>query len=241
MKRQQPPLAPYDGDEFGLTSDTAVRALGARPATVQVHLRGVPPVKRIFRLSPPARRKVREEWCRKIFERVLSAIPAKDVVLSKKRPYHQTFTCTIAGKDITTVRRMPEVLMVSILSIEGRHRNKSRRSRTLDWYAVQARFAIQIEGQTKGMQSYEDRIIVVKALSPEDAERRLHREFRDYAAPYLNPYYELVRWKFERVLDVYQISDDAFDPKGTEVFSVLRERRMRPEFKWHPRWEKRKR
>ena len=237
MKRQQPSLATYNGDEFGLTSDAAVRALGKRPATVRVHL-GEAPVKQVFHLASAARRQVHEEWYRKTFERVVSAIPAKDVVLSKKRPRHQTFTCTIAGEDLTAIRRIPGVMMVSILSITGRHRKKPKRSKTLDWYAVQARFTIQIEGKRKGVQSYEDRIVVVKAFGFEDAERRLRREFSDYATLYLNPYYELVRWKFERVLDVYHIYDAEFDPKGTEVFSVLRERRIRPAFEWHQRREK---
>ena len=238
MKSRRQILASFNGDEFGLTSDVAVRTLGKRPTTVRVHL-GEAPVKEVFRLAPAVRRQVHEEWYRKTFARVLSTIPAKDVMLSKKRPCHMTFTCTIAGADLTPLRRIRGVMLVSILSIAGRQPRKLKQSRTLDWYAVQARFAIQVEEETKGMQSYEDRIMVVKASSPDDAERRLRREFRDYATPYLNSNYEMVRWNFERVLHVYQMNDAEFNPKGTEVFSVLRGRRMRPEFEWHPRKETR--
>ena len=227
----------WNGDEFGLTSIAAVRVLGKRSAVVRVHL-GPAPIQKVLYLAPAARRQVHEEWYSKIFGRVLSTVPATNMVFSKKYPRRRTFTCTIAGEDLTAVRRIPGVMMVSILSIAGRQRRKLKQVNVL-WYAVQARFAIQIEGRTRGMQSYEDRIVVVKAFSFEDAERRLRRKFRDYATPHLNPYYEMVRWNFERVLDVYQMNDTEFDPRGAEVFSTLRERRMRPEFEWHPRKEMR--
>jgi len=42
----------------------------------------------------------------------------------------------------------------------------------------------------------------------------------------------MVRWAFERILDVYDLYDEEFNPEGTEVASVLKKRRMKPEFEW---------
>jgi hypothetical protein len=45
----------------------------------------------------------------------------------------------------------------------------------------------------------------------------------------------MVRWEYERILDVYGILDEKIDPRGVEVFSELARRRMKPEFAWKPK------
>ncbi len=73
---------------------------------------------------------------------------------------------------------------------------------------------------------------MVKAISFEDAEKKLQPGFKQYGTPYLNPYGYMVRWTFERVLDVYEMGDEKIDPQGVEVFSSLAECRMKPEYAW---------
>jgi hypothetical protein len=124
---------------------------------------------------------------------------------------------------------MPEIGSIWIDAISGR---KRKRTKPVEhWFAVKARFAIQVEGQTAGLQSYEDRIVMVKALSVRHAKARLRPEFRRYGTPYLNPHGYMVRWRFERVLDTCEIFDE-IDPRGVEVFSILGKRRVRPRFAW---------
>ena len=84
------------------------------------------------------------------------------------------------------------------------------------------------------MQTIEERIVLVKAFSPKDADERLRREWEAYAEPYLNSDGELVRWRMEEIIDVYELGETEIDPKGTEVYSVLTQRRMRPQYEWHP-------
>ena len=94
--------------------------------------------------------------------------------------------------------------------------------------------ALQIEGQTKGLQDVEDRIVVVRAYSEDDAVRRLEREWELYAAPYVNTEGLLVRFQMEEILDV-GLLDREIDPAGDEVYSTFSRRRMKPEYEWHPR------
>lgn len=82
------------------------------------------------------------------------------------------------------------------------------------------------------MQQYEDRIVLVQASTPDEAVTKLRKPFATYGSPYLNPRGHMVRWAFEKVLDVYSTSEERIDPAGTEVFSQLRQRRMRPEHVW---------
>ena len=72
-----------------------------------------------------------------------------------------------------------------------------------------------------------------------DAARRLRREFKEYEEPNLNADGYMLRWAFDRVLDVYNTMDKELDPRGTEVFSVYTERRMKPEYVWNPMLETR--
>jgi hypothetical protein len=106
------------------------------------------------------------------------------------------------------------------------------------YYAVVARFAIQIENRTKGLQDYEDRILMIKAKSGEEAERKLKKGFKSYEKPYLNPLGELVRWKFEEFIDWYETSYDSLedmlndDKEGIEIFSRLKSRRLNKDRAW---------
>ena len=117
---------------------------------------------------------------------------------------------------------------VWIDEVKGRKRIRTSLRTSTRWYAVQARFAIQVEGQKRGLQNYEDRTLVFRAQGPEAAKRKLKAESALYGQPYLNPDGYMVRWAFERILDVYDLYDEEFNPEGTEVASVLKERRMKP-------------
>jgi hypothetical protein len=103
---------------------------------------------------------------------------------------------------------------------------------------MQGRVAIQIENHQRGLQSMEDRIVVVKPKSEADAMRRLKKEWQAYAAPFFNYRGEYARWKLEAIEDVYEILDDEINPSGTEVFSRLYRRRRRPETMWRIRYRR---
>jgi hypothetical protein len=86
--------------------------------------------------------------------------------------------------------------------------------------------AVTIEGQVRGLQTVEDRFVLVRASSFEDAEARLASEWRAYATPYLNSDGNIVRWLLDEIIDVYDVPDDEIRPQGTEVYSKLSARRL---------------
>ncbi|GAB3722231.1 hypothetical protein GCM10027594_02870 [Hymenobacter agri] len=123
---------------------------------------------------------------------------------------------------------------ISIESVEGFNRKKA--SPKSCFWSIKARFAIQIENETGGLQKYEDRIMLVLAQDEEDAQRKLLLGFEKYAEPYLNAAGLLVRWQFERFLDAYStdvVSLKAFlSDEGVEVFSELGNRKLQPGMEW---------
>jgi len=141
---------------------------------------------------------------------------------------------TTGGKGKTALRAAsrPQVNHLMLDTVEGR-RKRLRRS-GLGWFSVLGVVAIQVEGQVKDSLDLEDRLMLVKANDPEDAQRRLQRMWSRYAEPCMNSAGYLVRWQLISVRDVYTLPDEAIDPRGTEVYSKLRRARMQPEYRWRP-------
>lgn len=225
-------------DDFGLVTRSGLQTLGARVIRVSVSLwPDDSTVQVLANVALAQRPAAAQRWFEQTFNRITATLPLTKVKLSRRLPRFHSFDCDLPADSLEWLLRQAEVRMVILLAVDGMQRRASKKNRSrepLEWYAVQARFAIQVEGQTSGMQTYEDRIVLVKARDFEDAERRLEPEFAAYGQPYFNEDWELVRWHFERVLDVYLTNLDRLDPAGTEVYSALRSRRMRPEYEWHP-------
>jgi len=138
---------------------------------------------------------------------------------------------SVRGAEVATVAAEPGVQSVALLEVPGRLRRRAVRS--TPWFCVRARVAIQVEGEERGLQTVEDRFMLVRAASAKDAERRLLPRWREYAKPYLNSKGQCVRWKCEEVTDVYEaVLEDEENPDMAEVYSRLSSRRMRPEFVW---------
>jgi hypothetical protein len=88
--------------------------------------------------------------------------------------------------------------------------------------------------QRRGLQTVEDRILIVRAYDHDDARFRLETEWRQYATPYFNMAGRRVRWQMEEIVGSYEIMEGTIDPRGTEVWSTRRTRRLRPDRVWLP-------
>ncbi len=218
-------------DSYRLTL-TDLRRLGDRPVEVSFTL--LPPdYAPLFPLAPAERNAWLRDHLGGQLERVRARWPGGEIVprLADHLPW--TADSVLAARDVPRVLRLPELLFVSVTKIAGLRRKPERRQ--LAFFAVRARIVIEAEGQTKGSQEVEDRIVLVSAFSFADAERRVIPQLAAEAEPYLNADGEMVRWRLEEIVDVYQLFADAIDPRGTEVYSRIGQRRMKPELEWHPR------
>jgi hypothetical protein len=222
-------------DEFGLSLDQ-LTSLGSLRVKLHVDLRHINEGS-LFRFKPSQRVRKLKEHYESLLLRVKSSWHDAPIQISWIRRQPRGFSASIEARHVSRLLRMPEIERIWLDEIPGRKRRPLKPKAR--WFAVQARFAIQVEGQTSGFQSYEDRIVMVKAISFEAAKRRVQPGFEEYGTPYLNPHGSMVRWRFERFLDGYEIGDEEIDPKGVEVFSVLKQRRMKPESAWKPKLKER--
>ncbi len=187
----------------------------------------------LLQFQPKERIKIIRQRQRDLYKGFINTIGKKAYkrIGSKYSPSGLEINCT--KKDILKFSKDKRVKYIFIQS------EKDDEIETIElFYAVKARFVIQIENRTKGFQDYEDRILLIKGKSGEDAEQRLLKGFKDYEKPYLNSKGELVRWKFEEFIDWYEtnynsIEDMLKDNKdGIEIFSRLKTRKLNKDRIW---------
>ena len=226
-------------DDFGL-SKAELRNLGGTPVTVEVTIH-IPPYtypsslqfRTLIRKSPTERRELVHQWRVRAHEKLRKEIPVENLAAISFNNDPVGFRFIIAAKEVGKLFSLRHAESIRIKAIKG-IRCKARREHDSRYYAVKARFAIQVEEQTTGMQTYEDRILLVNASSEKEAKKLAMREFREYETPTLSTTGHFYRWGFEKILDIYETFDTAIDANGTEVYSELKDRRMKPEYEWHP-------
>jgi hypothetical protein len=138
------------------------------------------------------------------------------------------------ARQIYALSHSPGVSSVYVTSIAGR-RSRPLPSAPVTWYCVRALVIVRVERATSGNQITEDRFILVRASSFQNAKNRIKRQWRKYATPYLNSDGRLVSWSLDKVIDVFDTCETEIDPVGTEVYSKLGRRRMRTQYVWRPK------
>ncbi len=130
-----------------------------------------------------------------------------------------------------TVKALMKLPFINYSSPSDRW-TKGQKEKSL--YCFKAIFQIQIEGKKKGNQIIEERLLLVKADNLDKAEQKLKREFKNYEKPYLNASGQMVRWKFEEIVERHltDYSDKHDFDKPIELFSKLKGRRLKKENIW---------
>jgi len=230
----------YELEQFGLTP-TEFRRLGATPVDLEVHIPLPPDVypgparyRKLLAKSPEERRAGVHAWRVRQYERLCAKLTSYDIETHYFNGDPVGVRVTVPANRVRSIFDLNCVDRLKILRIKGGPRRRRVKRSDPRWFAVKGRFVMQDEGVTRGMQQYEDRILLVQARSFKDAERKAMREFRQYGYISQTTTGHFRRWIFETVLDVYKTCEDTIDPKGTEVWSEMKQRRMKPEYEWHP-------
>jgi len=189
--------------------------------------------RKLLAWSPEERRAAVRRWRIRHHDKLCTTLSAYAYTVVRFNGDPVGVRVWVPAKDVRRVFIRDEIECVRVLRIRGMRRKRAAAVKTQRWFAVKARFAVQIEGQTKGMQTYEERIVLVIARSFAEAERKAMREFRHYEAPSLTTTGHFWRSTFETILDTCDVYEDAIDPNGTEVFSELKQRRMKPGYEWN--------
>lgn len=224
-------------DEFNLTPASFARLRGRR-VTAYVYLktyritpviRRLPPSKRLPYMAARANR-----WLQKLIRLHPELSFEQKNGTGRKRGLPQPVAVvTVRGPavEILKLNKAAGVDSLRVVKISGIRRRRSSMPR-LRWYCVRAFVVIRVEVARFGMQSTEDRFVLVRANSFEDAKKRLEQQWKRYAEPYLNSDGAMVSWTLDKIVDVYDTYETEIEPSGTEVYSKLGQRKMRPKYVW---------
>lgn len=118
---------------------------------------------------------------------------------------------------------------VFIDSIDHATKIKKEKITTNKYFCVKMTVVIEIEGISSKQQGIEERFVLIKATSSEDAYEKLDNQKDEYAEPYLNSDGRFVRWRIHSFDDCYELDVSSLkefeDQKGIEVFSKLKSKK----------------
>ena len=220
----------YDFDEW--KSDKKVPD-SKQIADVRIHLKYIE-LKKVIQLTPKERILTIDKDYRDKFQKLLktASFDAYKLIGHKKRPTGVETTVTI--RDIQRLVRHSFIESIFINSVKGG--KKAIKTEPARFFCIKMTVAIQIEDLKNGLQTYEERYVLIKAKTSDEACRKIERQKKKYEQPYLNSQGQLVRWTVESLDDCYVTDivscDDLNNPEGAEVFSILKRRKLTKERHW---------
>jgi len=224
-------------DEYGL-SPTELHHLGATPVRLSVYFSFPRVTAKWLPLSPKQRNAKIEKCLRQALRSFQSRWPSLKAQIIGSRIRPKGLALSIPAREVSQLTRAPFLAHIFVDGVQGQARRHTSVRQKLRWFAVRAWVALEREDLASGLQTLEDRIVLIKAASHEDAVRRLRGEWRRYARPYLNPAGVFVRWHLDEIVESFETTidpDGQLDPRGVEVWSSLsRRRRLKPRLAWSP-------
>lgn len=204
-----------------------------RMATASVYLKYFD-LKTVAELKLKDRREFIRNFFKANFRKLLNTncFTEYELIGTTRKPLGIKTTVSLA-----TLNKLAAFSYVKSIVIRKLDGAKKKPGRTIDqFYCVKMTVAIQIEGFISGLQTIEDRYVLVKAKSEEAAYNQVARQEKKYSKPYFNSDLRLVRWKIESYDDCFCTSISEYkeivNPKGVEVFSVLRNRKLTKARSW---------
>jgi hypothetical protein len=184
--------------------------------------------------KPKERKRLIAEDHKEKFNKLIQTNSFHDYQLigTLKRP--QGIKTRILLSALDQVAYLDFVGSIFIQKIDGAKKKRKRKQPV--FYCVKMTVIAQIEGIDNGLQTVEDRFVIIRAKSHEDAYDKLEKQKDEYESGYLNSDGRFVRWRIESFDDCYQTDIKSFkdlnNPEGSEVYSKFRSRRLTDDRAW---------
>lgn len=200
----------------------------------------------LIKIPPETRKKIWEATLQKAYASLKKDFKLKNPrIISGTRKQPSTVIGRIPLKSVFSLTDKNYFYNIRIRSIEGVAAKKVKQvapaAATNSYFSVKARFGILIEGVTSGLQTYEDRVVLIKATHENEAEKKAIELLPTLEKPYLNGDKQFEWYKFEKILNIIEYSDiDTIEPfsDGMEIYYEWKNRRMKPENAWVLKYRK---
>ena len=92
----------------------------------------------------------------------------------------------------------------------------------MGWHSVRLLIRCTVKGQPKRIPLYEDRIVVVRAKSHDQAQQKARRIANKHEVPYKNPFGNTICWRVTKVYESVELfADEVKDGKfkdGAQIY-----------------------
>ncbi|HEY1045423.1 MAG TPA: DUF4288 domain-containing protein [Bacteroidia bacterium] len=117
---------------------------------------------------------------------------------------------------------------IIIHKLEGAKRVRNKHN--FQYYCMKMTAVLDKEISKEEESIFEERYVLIKAKSFEDAYNRIKKQEKNNSEPYLNSDYELARWRIESyddcfLTDIHNFGDIS-DTNGAVVYSILERRKI---------------
>ncbi|MFD3001942.1 DUF4288 domain-containing protein [Pontibacter toksunensis] len=191
-----------------------------------------------MKIPPEERKAIIREFLQQQYASLKKDFTLTNIKLANKRTEPRLLEAQMKMKDVYDLKEKEYVHHVRVKEMEGVERLTSEEDNEEKpdlFYAVKARYAILIEGITSGLQTYEERIVLLKAKNEEEAEKKALDILPKQEEPFLNSDKRYVWFKFEEIIDIqemYARELKDLDKDGIELYSERKDRRMKPGDEW---------
>lgn len=213
---------------------------GETKMSVRIHVEYprdiISPSKKVIKMTPAQRSKRINDYVIKNINPVIKKFKLIKYKWVKPENHLHGIIINTTLNEFKQLKKI-KAISLQILKISGAVKI-TKKYDTSGFYCVKVIVAIQVEKAKKGMQSWDERYILIKANSFDDAYNKVEKNAKTYESEsYINPYGELVRWKFERMVDCFEASiydiKELNNKEGVEVYSTLKLRKLTKERYWN--------
>lgn len=196
-----------------------------RLVTVTIHLQ-YPELNSFLELKPRKRIKAIDKDQIEKLNKLLSSsgIQNYELVGTVKRPLG--LKTTISLKLLREIQWDNLISGISIHDISNATKLPEKIEPVEKFYCVRMTVVIYIEGIASKKHKGEDRFILIKAKSFDEAYEKAELQKKRYTTPYLNSSGRLVKWQIETFDDCYETDilsyEDLESDEGVEVYSKLK-------------------
>ncbi|MEO6978482.1 MAG: DUF4288 domain-containing protein [Mucilaginibacter sp.] len=164
----------------------------------------------------------------------LNLFEVYEVEGTKKRP--RTVTAKVKFNLLNTINKLDFIDSCWIVSIDYATKIEKNEPVRLRYFCVKMTVVIEVEGIQSKKQSIEQRFVLIKATSSEDAYDKLEKQRDDYTVTFLNPYGRFVRWRIDSLDNCFETyisgPKDLDNPEGVEIYSKLKSRKLKNKTVW---------
>lgn len=202
---------------------------------VSIHIQ-YPDYEKFIDCKPKERRKKIDQELKESLNKLisLSLFDQFKVTGTKKSP--RVLKTKVKFSALRKLSKLDYISLISVGSVDHAIKIEVHQAPVDKYFCVKMTAVIEIEGVSSKRQSIEQRFVIIRAKTSDEAYEKLEAQRDDYTHTYLNSDGRLVRWRIDSFDNCYETDikkpKDIDDPEGIEVYSKLKSRKVKTPVVW---------